>query len=165
MSCDGDLTVKTKLHSLQIKDKLQGRFSASSQYLAYSVGKSGSVPSSPDANESSYMYTPRAEEDDIFKDALSDFMSVHESSIFSSQLDSPGSKVGEFSSTPRFDHTHALMHEVDVGRGKGFYADIFFEAQDSDHLDFVSVNFATRGSGSPDYDGIDTQVYKLRVKP
>ncbi|PKI62681.1 hypothetical protein CRG98_016952, partial [Punica granatum] len=147
---EGDLTVKTKLHSLKIKDELQGRFSAGSEYLAYSVQKHENLPVSPGVNDSdsSDMSIDQAEEDDLFRDALPDFMSI----------DSPSSRMGDLNDFSGIDSPYASTSERDYGKGKGFSSDIFYEAEDSDTLSFVSVNFSTRSSNSPDYDGIDTKM-------
>lgn len=150
---EGDLTIKTKLHSLKIKDELQGRFSAGSEYLAYSVQKHENLAVSCGVNDSNstVISNDQLEEDDIFRDALSDFMST----------DSPSARAGNINDFAAFDSSDALISEKDFGKGRGFSADVFYEAEDSDSSDFVSVNFSTRNSSSPDYDGIDTQVCEL----
>lgn len=128
----GDLTVKMKLHSLKVKDELQGSSDSSPQYLACSVQRDDDSYSSrnildPHENE------PLSTEDDDFKDALSDFLSFP-------------------------DSADALITEKDLGKGRSNSADVFYEAQDVDDSNFVSLSFSTRNTASPDYDGIDTQV-------
>lgn len=142
---DDDLLVKTKLHSLHIKDELQGHLSTSSQYLARSVLSNEKLSSSPGTCDSNGMRMPTAiiEEDDSFKDALPDFLSL--------------SDVNNYESSGR-ESTEIIFSENDLGRGTGISSDIFYEAEDSENSDFVVVTFLTRGSDSPDYDGIDTQV-------
>lgn len=135
---EGDLTVKMKLHSLKIKDEFQRQVSKNSQYLACSVLKNDhtfAVPSKFDQKELS-MVLP--EDDDIFDDALPDFMSLSDPSICSQNMD--------------------IAHDIDSGVGKGISSETFYEAQGNDYSDFVSVIFLTRSPGSPDYDGIDTQM-------
>ena len=129
VSSEGDLTVKVKLHSLKIKDELQGSLSSRPQYLACSLltnehSSSSRGTSNPHGEELSVVTT---EEDDIFKDALPDFMSLPDSA-------------------------------EDLGKGRSMSGDVFYEAQDSDYTDFVSLSYLARAPGSPDYDGIDTQV-------
>lgn len=142
---DDDLSVKTKLHSLHIKDELQGHLSKSSQYLARSVLSNEKLSSSPGTFDPNGIPTATAsiEEDDSFKDALPDFLSL--------------SDVGNCESSGR-GSTEIIFNENDLGKGKGMSSDIFYEAEDSENSDFVVVTFLTRGSDSPDYDGIDTQV-------
>ncbi|XVF38939.1 hypothetical protein REPUB_Repub20aG0145800 [Reevesia pubescens] len=135
ISWGSDLMVKTKLHSLKIKDELQGRLSGNPQYLACSVQKNDSSIEShrtcdPVVNEMSEVHP---DDDDTFKDALPEFMSLT-------------------------DSDEVLIHEKDLVQGKGLSGEIFYEAQGGDDLDFVSVTFSKRGSGSPVYDGIDTQM-------
>ncbi|KAL3505576.1 hypothetical protein ACH5RR_030958 [Cinchona calisaya] len=130
--CEGDLTVKTKLHSLKIKDELQGSLSSSPQYLACSfLGDQDSLPrnmSEPDGKELLMM-----EEDDNFKDALPEFMLLP-------------------------DSAEAGSDEKDQSKGKSVTGDVFYEAKGADDSDFVSVIYLTRNPASPDYDGIDTQM-------
>ncbi len=139
-----------KLHSLKIIDELQGRLSLSPRYLACSVQKNDKSSTStgifdPHAREMS-MILP--EDDDIFKDALPDFMC---------------GVMGDISDPTGFESSEAFSLEKDLGKGKGTSCEIFYEAEGSDNSDFVSVTFSTRSSGSPDYDGVDTQVLKLSI--
>ncbi|KAL8484750.1 hypothetical protein ACS0TY_027161 [Phlomoides rotata] len=128
-SCTSDLTVKMKLNSLKIVDDLQGSVYTHSQYLACSV-----MDQNPNSNpilepQEKDVLAATAEEDDIFGDALSDFM-ISETGI----------------------------HEKDLVKGYIDPDDVFYEAMGSDDSDFVSVTFSTRTPSCPDYDGIDTQM-------
>ncbi|KAH1088253.1 hypothetical protein AAZX31_07G215500 [Glycine max] len=144
---DGDLTVKMKLHSLKIKDELQGRLSVAPRYLAVSVLQS--------ETSSSDMYDSHGKEvshddDDSFTDALSEFISQTDGGycLHNMDLDHQG-LVGIASD---FESLENIMHE------KGTPREVYYEAQGSDTSNFVSVSFTTRSSCSPDYDGIDTQM-------
>ncbi|CAI9779714.1 unnamed protein product [Fraxinus pennsylvanica] len=132
--CLGDLTVKMKLHSLKIMDELQGSASSRSQYLACSVTTDiYSLPcpniSEPHGKDPSMVTN---EDEDIFKDALPDFMSLPDSA--------------------------EAVHEMDQSKGIIRPADVFYEALGSDDSDFVSLTFLIRNPECPDYDGIDTQM-------
>ncbi|KAF6156504.1 hypothetical protein GIB67_011305 [Kingdonia uniflora] len=147
----GDLTVKTKLHSLKIKDDLQGRVSGYPQYLACSVLKNGTaVPSSPSTLDPNGKDPCKLflEEEDNFTDALPEFMSVHDPSFIS-------------------DRSRGIesVEAFDMGLTKGMAAigEIFYEAEDSDGSDFVAVTFSMKDPGSPFYDGIDTQVISIAL--
>ena len=158
---EGDLTVKMKLHSLKIKDELQGRLSTSLQYLACSVHENDHLFASPRNLDPSVkeLSTAQPEEDDIFKDALQDFMSLPDQESNLQHMVMPKSAwMEDVTDFAEVDSAEALIHEMDLGKGKGTSSETFFEAQDSDHSDFVSVTFLTRNPGSPDYDGVDTQV-------
>ncbi|KAL5782083.1 hypothetical protein ACOSP7_007112 [Xanthoceras sorbifolium] len=157
ISLDGDLTVKTKLHSLKIKDELQGLVSANPQYLAYSVLKdedllTSHVRGDASEKETSLVYL---EEDDTFTDALPEFMSVTD---YSPRMGISQSGMKEISGSGAFESDEALIHKDDWVHGKGISSEIFYEAQGGDSLDFVSVTISTRSSTSPDYDGIDMQM-------
>jgi len=97
------------------------------------------------------------EEDDSFKDALPDFMSISDQSFYS-QI--PGS-IYDLSCHDVCEqcagacYADASNHDMEV---KGKVGEVFYEAADSNVPDFVSVTFLTRSPGSPQYDGIDTQV-------
>ncbi|KAL0340597.1 UNVERIFIED_CONTAM: hypothetical protein Sradi_4576500 [Sesamum radiatum] len=114
-------------------DELQGSVSTHSQYLACSVSMDQHSPSSANILEPQEkdLFEVTVDEDDTFKDALPDFLTLHDS---------------------------AEIHEKDLSKGKTISNDIFYVAVSSDDSDFVSVTFLTRNPGSPDYDGIDTQV-------
>ncbi|XWS14258.1 hypothetical protein CRYUN_Cryun36dG0107400 [Craigia yunnanensis] len=152
ISWGSDLMVKTKLHSLKIKDELQGRLSGNPQYLVCSVLKNESALESlrtcdPHGNE---MCGVHPDDDYTFKDALPEFMSLTDSGALSQYMD--------MKDASGFESAEVLIHEKDLVQGKGLSGEIFYEAQGGDDLDFVSVTFSTRGSGSPVYDGIDTQM-------
>lgn len=148
----GDLTVKMKLHSLKIKDELQGRLSISPRYLAVSVLKNETLSSSSCSIDShgkdAYLGIP--DDDDSFMDALSEFNSQTDVgfSLHNMDLDQQG-LMGIASD---FETVESLMHE------KGTPREVYYETEGSDTSSFVSVSFSTRSSGSPDYDGIDTQM-------
>lgn len=156
ISLDGDLTVKMKVHSLKIKDELQGCLSETPQYLACSVLKNDDLLNSHGACDNPEMGVSMVltEEDDTFTDALPEFMSVTDADFYS----------------PRTGHdpddclpAEALIHKHDLVLGKGISSEIFYEAEGGDSLDFVSLIFSTRSYNSPDYDGIDMQVPYLRI--
>lgn len=148
-----------KLHSLKVKDQLQGHLLNFSEYLACSVlsdelkaGKSGIL----DANEKGFEPFPM--EDDNFDDALSDFLSTLDQSpstpVFlgsniESGLDGREAYFG-------YNHDDASEHEKDLVNEK--FSEIFYEAQDSTMSDFVVITFSSRNPDSSLYDGIDTQV-------
>ncbi|XP_078179744.1 uncharacterized protein LOC144573852 isoform X2 [Carex rostrata] len=125
----GDLTIKTKLHSLKIQDMLQGRLSPTPQYLLVSLANeeteelhethSPMLDSEPE--HSSFFL-----EEDSFKDALPEFTPTPTSQVFIA----PGSDMSE----------------------------IYYEATDDSGTDFVALTFITRSSDYHLYDGIDTQM-------
>ncbi|GAB2217585.1 hypothetical protein Droror1_Dr00000784 [Drosera rotundifolia] len=73
---EGNLAVNVKLHSLKIKDELQGHLAAEPQYLAYSVVKNEQFIASPTALEAHVKDVSSIfmEEEDIFNDALPEFL-------------------------------------------------------------------------------------------
>lgn len=154
ISLDGDLTVKMKLHSLKIKDELQGCLSETPQYLACSVLKNDDLLNSQDACDAPEMdvSTVLPEEDDTFTDALTEFMSVTDTS--------PGAGKDHDDFLP----TEALIRKHDLVQEKGIASEIFYEAEGGDSSDFVSLIFSTRSYNSSDYDGIDMQVLYLSIK-
>ncbi|XP_050216889.1 uncharacterized protein LOC126667840 isoform X2 [Mercurialis annua] len=158
---ESDLTVKMKLHSLKIKDELQGRLSSSPQYLAYSVLQNDKTPASPsviDPKGRDISAVPH-EDDDTFKDALPDFLSVSDPGLYSPRTEmSMYGIMRDMSESSDFECAVALIHEQDLLQGKSISNEIFYEAQGGENLDFVSVIFSTRCSSSPDYNGIDTQM-------
>ncbi|KAH6816807.1 calcium-dependent lipid-binding family protein [Perilla frutescens var. frutescens] len=79
------------------------------------------------------MLAATVDEDDVFNDALSDFTILH-------------------------DNAEILTHEMDPSHVNIVPSDVFYEAMGSDDSDFVSVTFLRRSPGSPDYDGVDTQM-------
>ncbi|WOH07393.1 hypothetical protein DCAR_0726823 [Daucus carota subsp. sativus] len=131
--CEGDLTVKVKLHSLKIKDELQATSNLSPQYLACSVQKDDNSLNSPSSIEPQGNELLPTEDDDIFKDALPDFLSLS-------------------------DSAEAIISEKDTTVGRTNSADVFYEAEDVEDSHFVSLIFLTRSTSSPDYDGVDSQM-------
>ncbi|KAI4335042.1 hypothetical protein L6164_013726 [Bauhinia variegata] len=133
---DGDLTVKTKLHSLKIKDELQGRLSAAPHYLALSVVKNETLSTCSGSFDShgKDMQIGVPEDDDSFKDALSEFFCQPDTGNYLENMD------------------------LDQEELIGVDAEEFYEAEGGEISDFVSVIFSRRSSDSPDYDGIDTQM-------
>ncbi|CAA6659805.1 unnamed protein product [Spirodela intermedia] len=135
---EADLTVKMKLHSLKVKDELQGRLSSPPQFLACSVLKDNM--DSP--RLSSLHLNDRVfcnfffDKDDIFYGRITRFLgdvwSVLDSNEFSSQ-------------------------EKERTKWKTA-TEVFYEAQDDVTTDFIAVTFLTRNPDSPHYDGIDTQM-------
>ncbi|XP_057959044.1 uncharacterized protein LOC131151699 [Malania oleifera] len=155
---ESDLTVKMKLHSLRIIDELQGSPSGNLHYLACSVLKDDNLYRSPnnlDAHGKD-LSTTLQDEDDIFKDALPDFMSLPDPCINMDAVQF--TRMGDCMDTAGVDSPEALIHENDLGKPKGISSEIYYEAQGLDNSDFVSVSFSTRNPGSPDYAGIDTEV-------
>lgn len=157
ISLDGDLTVKMKLHSLKIKDELQGCLSKTPQYLACSVLKNDDLLNSHDACDTPGMDVSMVllEEDDTFTDALTEFMSVTDADFCS-----PGAGKDRDDFLP----SEALIRKHDLIQEKGIASEIFYEAEGDDSLDFVSLIFSTRSYNSPDYDGIDMQVPYSSIK-
>ncbi|KAK6930330.1 Vacuolar protein sorting-associated protein 13, DH-like domain [Dillenia turbinata] len=153
-----DLTAKMKLHSLKIKDVLQGLQSREPQYLACSVLMNESSPSfaSPVELHGKDRCLVSSEEDDIFKDALPDFSSFTDTIAYSQNMDVTNCVLaGDVVSSALVE---PLNHDKDLGKEKVICSEIFYEAQGGDHSDFVSVTFSMRGPDSPDYDGTDTQM-------
>ncbi|XP_020520361.1 uncharacterized protein LOC18430003 [Amborella trichopoda] len=159
----GDLTVKMKLHSLKIKDELQGRFSGSIKYLACSVLKDDTVNAHCGSPRGAELSKPMLEDDDNFKDALPEFSMPNlgfnslnnlemPSSEFSDPIDIAGC-CGTSSPMNSF-----IFHDSGQVRGKYISGEVFYEAQDSDISDFVSVSLLTRHPGSPKYSGTDMQM-------
>ncbi|GMP92953.1 hypothetical protein CsSME_00042986 [Camellia sinensis var. sinensis] len=147
-----------KLHSLKIKDELQGSLSSGPKYLACSVLKNDPLFASPSTLDPLVKEVPTviSEEDDIFKDALPDFMSLPD---YSQNFDMAfASRSGDISEYAEFDSVGDIVREKEVGKGKSTTGDVFYEAEGSDNSDFVSVTYSTRNPSSPDYDGIDAQM-------
>ncbi|PPS16895.1 hypothetical protein GOBAR_AA03703 [Gossypium barbadense] len=152
ISSTSELVLKTKLHSLKIKDELQGRLSGNPHYLACSVLK---YDSSLESNQTcdlngDEMSGVHQDDDDTFKDALSEFVSSTNSDSLSHYMD----MVDAY----RFESDEVLIDEQDLAQGKGLSGEIFYDAQGGEDLDFVSVTFSRKGSGSPVYDGIDSKM-------
>ncbi|KAJ7520814.1 hypothetical protein O6H91_19G024000 [Diphasiastrum complanatum] len=148
-----DMSMGIRLHALKVKDRLQGSVS-SCQYIACSV------LSSSEELEARKHLTPSSsenldEESELFRDALSDFNAGSseinplglDSSSSSSQTDGVSRRKP---SVLRLDPTYL----VKAGR----MTDFIFEDLEEEALDFVSVLLFIRQSGSPDYDGTDTQM-------
>ena len=147
--------MKTKLHSLKIKDELHGRLSMSTKYLACSVINEDleSVPKKKEDLDSKGSCTPDGEdhpklfsvEEDSFMDALTDFTPDQSSNIH--DLDTAS------------DIEHTLSFDGDQQKVK--HNEIFYEAQDNNVTDFVVLTFLSRTPDSFLYDGIDSQVTEL----
>lgn len=158
---EGDLTVKMKLHSLKIRDELQGRLSTRPQYLACSVLRCDNVFSpagliDPNGKE---MSAALHEENDTFTDALPEFLSLSDTGVYLQFLDVAACRsTGHISDSAGFEFAEALFHEDDLVKGRVVSDEIFYEAEGSNYSDFVSVVFSMRSPSSHDYDGIDTQV-------
>lgn len=138
--CASDLSLKVKLNSLKIMDELQGSLYGHSQYFACSVNIDQHPSSNPNLEQLGKDMQAAVEEEDVFNDAdddfndaLSDFMILH-------------------------DNAETVIHEMDSFNVNTVSNDVFYEAMGSDDSDFVSVTFLRRNPGSPDYDGVDTQV-------
>ncbi|XP_050374958.1 uncharacterized protein LOC126792594 [Argentina anserina] len=162
---EGDMTLNTKLHSLKIKDELQGRLSTTPQYLACSVLKSDNLVSSPGIVDPHWkeMSVLLHEEDDTYTDALPDFMSVSDVG-FGSPVSDTVSRVSiedihdAAGSVSASASAEGLVLEKNLLKAKCISAEEFYEAEGSDYSNFVSVTFSTLSSSSPDYDGTDTQM-------
>jgi len=144
---ESNLTVKTKLRSLRIKDELLGRSTMTPHYLAYSVVRNDATLSSPTSSDWLANQSPMVVDEDDFRDALQEFLPTPDSSVQSLNL-------GHFEADP----SQSLLSNQDYGRGRVSSSEIFYEALGSDNSDFVSVTFMTKVPGSLEYDGIDTQV-------
>ncbi|CAH2036004.1 unnamed protein product [Thlaspi arvense] len=159
ISSESGLTVRTKLHSLKIKDELQHQQSGSAQYLAYSVLKNEGIQDSPGICDSydKEMSVGHADDEDAFTDALPEFLSPTEPGtpdmdmIQCSMMMDSDEHVG-------LEDAEGGFHEKDTSQGKGLCDEVFYEVQGSEFSDFVSVVFLTRSSSSHDYNGIDTQM-------
>lgn len=162
ISSESGLTVRTKLHSLKIKDELQDQQSGSAQYLAYSVLKNEDIQASPRRCDSYYkeMSVGHADDEDAFTDALPEFLSPTEPGtpdmdmIQCSMMMDSDEHVG-------LEDAEGGFNEKDPSQGKGLCDEVFYEVQGGEFSDFVSVVFLTRSSSSHDYNGIDTQVCNI----
>ncbi|KAH8501006.1 hypothetical protein H0E87_016007 [Populus deltoides] len=158
---EGDLRVKMKLHSLKIKDELKSRQSANPRYLACSVLKNDKFLVSSHNVDPLGMGMPIVshDEEDTFKDALPDFLSLADGGIWSPKMDvSHFGIMGDANDSSEFESPESFTLEQDLLQGKTIPDEIFYEAHGSDSSDFVSVTFSMQSSSSPDYDGIDTQM-------
>lgn len=148
-----------KLHSLRIKDELQGQLRKVPQYLACSVLKKDNLSSQgtgdPHEKEVSVILL---EDEDTFTDALPEFLSLRDLGLHSQDMDVAQCGImGYIDNRGGSELAGVLIHEKDSIQ-ETFSDEIFYEAQGGDDSDFVSVTFLARSSGSHDYDGIDTQV-------
>lgn len=163
ISSESGLTVRTKLHSLKIKDELQQQQSGSAQYLAYSVLKNEDIQESLGTCDSFDKEMPvgHADDEDAYTDALPEFLSPTEPGtpdmdmIQCSMMMDSDEHVG-------LEDTEGGFHEKDTSQGKSLCDEVFYEVQGGEFSDFVSVVFLTRSSSSHDYNGIDTQVCSER---
>ena len=132
------------------------------RYLAVSVLKNDTLSSSSGSFDSHGKDASLGfpDDDDSFMDALSDFISQADGGncLHNMDLDQQG-LMGIASD---FESLENLINEKEIDKGRSTPNEIYYEAEGSDNSNFVSVSFATRSSGSPDYDGIDTQVLLLR---
>lgn len=159
VSCETELRVKMKLHSLRIKDELQGQLRKVPQYLACSVLKKDNLSSQgtgdPHEKEVSVILP---EDEDTFTDALPEFLSLRDLGLHSQDMDVAQCGImGYIDNRGGSELAGVLIHEKDSIQ-ETFSDEIFYEAQGGDDSDFVSVTFLARSSGSHDYDGIDTQM-------
>lgn len=155
---DGDMTVKMKLHSLKIKDELQGHLSVGEHYLAVSVLKN-EIPCTRSGSLNSHrkdVPLGLPEDDDSFMDALSEFISQQDSGNYVHNISQDQQDLTDI--LPDFESLKTFIHDKEVEEGQGTPREVYYEIEGVDDLDFVSVTFSTRSSSSPDYDGIDTQV-------
>ncbi|KAJ3675683.1 hypothetical protein LUZ60_004725 [Juncus effusus] len=133
MRYTGDLTIKTKLHSLKIQDMLQSRLSKTPQYLAISV-----------INEEELTQTNSSMVVDSENDSSSLVSSLDE--------DSFKDALPEFTPTPTSHGGFALPAGSEMN-------EVFYEAtDDTSRTDFVALSFFTRSPDYHLYDGIDTQM-------
>ncbi|KAK8704101.1 hypothetical protein V6N13_047734 [Hibiscus sabdariffa] len=182
ISSASDLVVKTKLHSLQIKDELQGRLSGSSQYLACSVLKYDSSLESKQTCDLNGSETSgvHLDDGDAFKDASKQTCDLNGNETSGVHLDDDYddddafkdalpefisltdsdtlSQYMDMMDASGFEQDEMIIHEKDLMQGKGLSGEIFYDAQGGDDLDFVSVTFSKKGPSSPSYDGIDTEM-------
>ncbi|CAL5058295.1 unnamed protein product [Urochloa decumbens] len=147
------LSVKTKLHSLKIKDELQGRLSTSSKYLACSVideSVEASCSGTPD-KEGDLM--PFAMDEDSFMDALTDFTSDQNCNLHDNEIPNLVSDANDYTEMSSKDDVW-----FDGDQQKVKPSEIFYEAQDDNVTDFVVLTFLSRSPDSCLYDGIDSQM-------
>ncbi|KAM1609645.1 hypothetical protein ACFXTN_020154 [Malus domestica] len=158
---EADLTLKMKLHSLKVKDELQVRLSTTPQYLACSVLNNDNIVSSPGIVDPHMkeMSALLHEDDDTFTDALPDFMSISDTGLGSQIMDMDACATTEdINDDTGFASPRAIIHEKNLVKEKVISGETFYEAEGGDNSNFVSVNFLTRSSSSPDYNGVDTQM-------
>ncbi|TQD96908.1 hypothetical protein C1H46_017513, partial [Malus baccata] len=158
---EADLTLKMKLHSLKVKDELQVRLSTTPQYLACSVLNNDNIVSSPGMVDPHMkeMSALLHEDDDTFTDALPDFMSISDTGLGAQIMDMDACATTEdINDDTGFASPRAIIHEKNLVKEKVISGETFYEAEGGANSNFVSVNFLTRSSSSPDYNGVDTQM-------
>jgi vacuolar protein sorting-associated protein 13A/C len=147
------LSVKTKLHSLKIKDELQGRFSMTSKYLACSIideSVEGTCSSTPDKEGDVSTFSV---DEDPFMDALTDFTSDQNCNMQENEIPNLVSEASIYTETSSKD---GIWFNGDQQKVKP--SEVFYEAQDNNVTDFVVLTFLSRSPDSCLYDGIDSQV-------
>ncbi|KAL6634351.1 hypothetical protein ACP70R_027022 [Stipagrostis hirtigluma subsp. patula] len=142
------LSVKTKLHSLKIKDELQGRLSMSSKYLACSVINESVETTCSGGPDNEGDLSPFSVDEDSFMDALTDFTPEQSSSPHENEVD-----TNEYT---EMSPKGGLWFDGDQQKVKP--PEIFYEAQDNNVTDFVVLTFLSRSPDSCLYDGIDSQM-------
>lgn len=148
------------MHSLKIKDDLQGRITGSPQYLFCSLLKN-EVSSTESVclslNEDVSFKTP-LEDDDIYIDALPDFVSVPDQTFHVQNVN-----IVTNTNFNLDDLQHPIHGNSTYGMdyGKCLMSEVYYEIEAIDCSDFVNVTFTTRSPDSPLYDGVDTLVSVL----
>ncbi|KAK3154093.1 hypothetical protein QOZ80_2BG0185880 [Eleusine coracana subsp. coracana] len=145
------LSVKTKLHSLKIKDELQGRLSMSSKYLACSVINE-SVESTCSGTEGDL--NSFSVDEDSFMDALTEFAPDLSSNPQDNEVLS--NLISDTNENTETSSKCGLWFDGDQQKMKP--TEIFYEAQDNNVTDFVVLTFLSRSPDSCLYDGIDSQM-------
>ncbi|KAL6841988.1 hypothetical protein ACP4OV_028188 [Aristida adscensionis] len=148
------LSVRTKLHSLQIKDELQGRLSMSSKYLACSVINESAEATCSGAPEKDADLSPFSVDEDSFMDALTDFTPEQSSSPHENEI--PPNLISDTNEYTEMMSKDGLWFDGDKKKVKP--TEIFYEAQDNNVTDFIVVTFLSRSPDSCLYDGIDSQM-------
>ncbi|XP_062223332.1 uncharacterized protein LOC133922148 [Phragmites australis] len=148
------LSVKTKLHSLKIKDELQGLFSMSSKYLACSVINESVEATCSGIPDKEGDLSSFSVDEDSFMDALTDFTPYQSFYPHDNEIPSNlSSETNEYTETSSKD---GLWFDGDQQKVKP--TEIFYEAQDNNATDFVVLTFLNRSPDSCLYDGIDSQM-------
>lgn len=145
--------MKTKLHSLKIKDELQGRLSMSSKYLACSVIDEVVEPTCSGTPEKEGDLSTFSVDEDSFMDALTDFTSDQNCNLHENEIPKLVSDANDYTETSSKDGS---WFDGDPQKVKP--SEIFYEAQDNNVTDFVVLTFLSRSPDSCLYDGIDSQV-------
>lgn len=151
---ENDLTVRMKLHSLKIEDKLQGHVSTTCKYIARSVLENDSQYLFEEIDNKCIRALDISEDDEFFKDALPDFSCPSDYASF------PQSNLSSFPLTPRENSSQDFGTPVTNSKYELFDWNLALgeQTEDVDVSDFVSVIFVTRQPNSPHYDGTDTQM-------